>query len=51
MSHKPRDYTSISPYLIVNGASGTIEFLRRVFDAVELRRLPEPSRLERAGLA
>jgi PhnB protein len=41
MSHKPRDYTSVSPYLIVDGANGTIEFLRRVFDAVELRRFPD----------
>jgi PhnB protein len=41
MSHKPRDYTSVSPYLIVDGANGTIDFLRRVFDAVELRRFPD----------
>jgi len=40
-SHKPRGYTSVSPYLIVDGASHTIEFLVRVFDAVELRRFPD----------
>jgi uncharacterized glyoxalase superfamily protein PhnB len=28
-------------YLIVNGASGTIDFLKRVFGAVELRRFPD----------
>jgi uncharacterized glyoxalase superfamily protein PhnB len=39
-SYKPQGYTSVSPYLIVDGASGTIEFLVRVFDAVELRRFP-----------
>jgi uncharacterized glyoxalase superfamily protein PhnB len=39
-SYKPRDYTSAAPYLIVDGASGTIDFLKRVFDAVELRRFP-----------
>lgn len=39
--HKPRGYTSVSPYLIVDGASDTIEFLVRVFDAVELRRFPD----------
>jgi PhnB protein len=39
-SYKPRDYTSAAPYLIVNDASGTIDFLKRVFDVVELRRFP-----------
>jgi len=37
-SYKPRDYTSVSPYLIVDGAGRTIDFLVNVFDAVELRR-------------
>lgn len=40
-SYKPKDYNTVSPYLIVNGASGTINFLKRVFDAVELRRFPD----------
>ena len=39
--HKPHGYTTVSPYLIVAGASATIEFLARVFDAVELRRFPD----------
>jgi len=39
--HKPGGYTTVSPYLIVDGASRTIEFLVRVFDAVELRRFPD----------
>ncbi|HYJ80534.1 MAG TPA: VOC family protein [Longimicrobiaceae bacterium] len=39
-SHKPEGYTSVAPYLIVDGAARTIEFLVRVFDAVELRQLP-----------
>jgi uncharacterized glyoxalase superfamily protein PhnB len=38
---KPVGYSSVSPYLIVNGASRTIDFLVRVFDAVELRRFPD----------
>lgn len=42
-AHKPSGYTSISPYLIVNGASETIEFLKRVFGAVELRKFPSDS--------
>jgi PhnB protein len=42
-SHKPHGYTTVAPYLIVDGASGTIEFLRNVFGAVELRRFPGPA--------
>lgn len=42
-SHKPRGYTTVSPYLIVNGASRTIDFLVRAFDAVELRRFADRS--------
>jgi len=41
VSHKPRGYTTVSPYLIVDGASQTIDFLVRVFGAVELRRFPD----------
>ncbi|MFN8496402.1 MAG: VOC family protein [Anaerolineae bacterium] len=41
--YKPKDYSSVSPYLIVNGASGTIDFLKQVFGAVELRRFPTPA--------
>lgn len=37
-SYKPNGYTSVAPYLIVDGASRTIEFLVQAFDAVELRR-------------
>jgi uncharacterized glyoxalase superfamily protein PhnB len=40
-SYKPSDYSTVSPYLIVNGASETIEFLTNVFDATELRRFPD----------
>lgn len=36
-THKPTGYTSVAPYLIVNGAAGTIEFLKQVFGAEELR--------------
>ncbi|MCA9903958.1 MAG: VOC family protein [Anaerolineae bacterium] len=37
-SYKPDGYNSASPYLIVDGASGTIEFLKQVFGAVDVRR-------------
>lgn len=40
---KPDGYTSVAPYLVVDGAAGTIDFVRRVFDAVELRRFPDGS--------
>ncbi len=37
-SYKPDDYSTVSPYLVVSGAAGTLDFLRLVFDAEELRR-------------
>jgi PhnB protein len=42
-SYKPDGYTTVSPYLIVEGASATIDFLRRVFEAVEIRRFADPA--------
>ena len=41
-SYKPEGYTSVAPYLIVDGAARTIEFLRTVFDAEPLRRVDAP---------
>ena len=41
--HKPANYSTVSPYLIVGDADATIEFLKKVFDAVELRRFPDDS--------
>jgi uncharacterized glyoxalase superfamily protein PhnB len=40
-SFKPEGYQSVSPYLIVAGADRTIEFLKRVFGAREIRRFPD----------
>jgi PhnB protein len=40
-SYKPSNYTTVSPYLIVNGANATIDFLKHVFGAVELRKFPD----------
>lgn len=37
-SYKPHGYTSVAPYLIVDGASELMTFLQRVFGAEELRR-------------
>jgi len=39
-SHKPEGYPTVSPYLIVDGAEGTIRFLTEALGAVELRRFP-----------
>jgi uncharacterized glyoxalase superfamily protein PhnB len=40
-SYKPNNYSTVSPYLIVDGASRTIDFIKAVFGAVELRRFPD----------
>lgn len=39
MSYKPDGYTSVAPYLTVNGAKRTIDFLVRVFAAEPLRMI------------
>ncbi len=38
--YKPSEYSTVSPYIIVDGASETIGFLKQVFGAIELRRFP-----------
>lgn len=40
--YKPPAYTSVAPYLIVEGAAHAIAFLTNVFGAVELRRFSSP---------
>jgi PhnB protein len=40
---KPDGYSTVSPYLVVDGAAETIAFLQRVFGAEELRRFPDDS--------
>ncbi len=40
-SYKPHDYNSASPYLIVENASHTIEFLIQIFAAVPLRHITD----------
>jgi PhnB protein len=39
---KPAGYTSLAPYLAVDGAQRVIDFLRAAFDAEELRRHDGP---------
>jgi PhnB protein len=42
MSHmyKPDNYTSVAPYLVVDGAARTVDFLVKVFAAERLRTYP-----------
>lgn len=42
-NHLPEGYSTVSPYLIVDGASATLDFLVEVFDAEPLRRFPDES--------
>ena len=42
-SYKPNNYNTVSPYLIVDGAAATIDFLKQVFGATELRRFADES--------
>ena len=41
-AYKPVGYSTVSPYLVVDGASRTTEFLKRVFGAAEIRRIANP---------
>jgi len=38
----PQGYHSVTPYLVVDGASRAIEFYKRAFGAVERFRMPAP---------
>ncbi len=38
----PDGHTALTPYLIVDGAAGAIEFYRKVFGAIELFRMADP---------
>jgi len=40
--YKPDGYTSVAPYLIVDGAERTIRFLEQAFGGRELRRFDAP---------
>ena len=38
----PDGYSSVTPYLIINGATKAIEFYKKAFGAIELFRMPMP---------
>lgn len=39
---KPEDYNSVSVYLVANNAQRVIDFLKKTFDAADLRRFDAP---------
>jgi PhnB protein len=41
-AYKPQGYSSVSPYLVANGAQGVIDFLIEAFDARQTRRYDMP---------
>jgi PhnB protein len=45
---KPEGYCSVSPYLIVDGAAGTVQFLAEVLDAVLIRKFEDGGRIRHA---
>ena len=46
-SYTPEDYSTVSPYLVVDGASATIAFLKHAFGATEKARHSDESGLVR----
>ncbi len=41
--HIPEGYTSVTPYLIIEGAEKAIQFYIESLDAIEIMRMPTPS--------
>src|SRR5258708_25776214 len=42
VSYIPKDYSTITPYLIIKGAAQAIEYYKKVFGAAELFRMNGP---------
>ena len=42
VSYIPKDYNSVTPYLIVKGAAKAIDYYKKVFGAIEVMRMPGP---------
>jgi PhnB protein len=43
VSYIPKDYNSITPYLIVKDAARAIDYYKKVFGATEVLRMPGPN--------
>ena len=42
VSYIPKDYNSVTPYLVIRGAAQAIEYYKKVFGATETVRMPGP---------
>src|SRR5438552_17156617 len=42
ISYIPKDYNSVTPYLIIRGAAQAIDYYKKVFGATETMRMPGP---------
>ena len=42
VSYIPKDYNSVTPYLVVQGAAQAIDYYKKVFGAIETVRMPGP---------
>jgi PhnB protein len=42
VSYIPKDYNSVTPYLVIRGAGRAIDFYKKVLGAVETVRMPGP---------
>ena len=42
VSYIPKDYNSVTPYLVVRGAAQAIDYYKKVFGATEIMRMPSP---------
>ena len=42
VSYIPKDYNTVTPYLVIKGAAQAIEYYKKVFGATETVRMPGP---------
>ena len=42
-TYKPEGFSTVSPYLIVQGAASTMNFLEMLFGAIKVREIPDPT--------
>jgi PhnB protein len=42
VSYIPKDYNSVTPYLVIRGAAKAIDYYKKVFGATETVRMPGP---------
>ncbi len=43
VSHIPKGYNSVTPYLVIRGAAKAIEYYKKVFGATEVFRMDQPN--------